>query len=151
MEAKCGSSVLDSGFQRQTLQFQKPHFSNSSKSQLESPKTIPIKKLSHQEMHERKAKGLCYNCDKKYSSNHNCKAKFLLLLTEDSSVIEANGDSQNSYAELEHILEELDDSVAISYHAMPGSIAPCTLRFNSSINNTKVVVLVDSRSTHNFM
>nr|KYP75767.1 hypothetical protein KK1_019968 [Cajanus cajan] len=43
-----------------------------------SPK-IPIKTLSTQQMQERRALGLCYNCDEKFMPGHRCNTpKFLL-------------------------------------------------------------------------
>lgn len=37
-------------------------------------------------MEARRAKGLCFNCDDKFSRGHRCKAKqFLLLLSEEDS------------------------------------------------------------------
>nr|KYP41447.1 hypothetical protein KK1_037174 [Cajanus cajan] len=48
-----------------------------------SPK-IPIKKLSTQQMQERRALGLCYNCDEKFMLDHRCNTpKFLLLLCDE--------------------------------------------------------------------
>ena len=33
----------------------------------------PIKRISQAEMNDRSAKGLCYYCDEKYVSGHQCK------------------------------------------------------------------------------
>ena len=41
---------------------------------------LPIRRLSPVELKEKRDKGLCYNCDQKYSANHHCRSKFLLLL-----------------------------------------------------------------------
>lgn len=40
----------------------------------------PSKKLSNEELEEKRRKGLCYWCDKKYSTDHNCKSKKLYNL-----------------------------------------------------------------------
>lgn len=46
---------------------------------------IPFKRLSPAELQSHREKGLCYNCDKKFSLSHKCKVlPQLLLLTEDS-------------------------------------------------------------------
>lgn len=40
----------------------------------------PFKKLSNEELEEKRRKGLCYWCDKKYSTDHSCKSKKLYNL-----------------------------------------------------------------------
>ena len=42
--------------------------------------SFPIQCFSPMELLEKREKGLCYNCDQKWSSAHKCKSKFLLLL-----------------------------------------------------------------------
>lgn len=39
---------------------------------------MPIKKLSPAELNERKAKGLCFNGNDKFSPGHRCKKLFLI-------------------------------------------------------------------------
>lgn len=45
--------------------------------------TIPIRQLSPAEWNERKAKGLCFNCDEKWVTGHRGQSKKFLLLLED--------------------------------------------------------------------
>lgn len=48
------------------------------------PSSIPILRLSPTEMQERRSRGLCFNCDDKFSPGHRChKKQFLLLLAEE--------------------------------------------------------------------
>ncbi|KAH7670301.1 Retrotransposon gag domain-containing protein [Dioscorea alata] len=42
--------------------------------------TLPIKRLSTAEMRESREKGLCYNCDEKFSPGYKCKTQKLFLL-----------------------------------------------------------------------
>ncbi|KAL6566283.1 hypothetical protein OROGR_001898 [Orobanche gracilis] len=51
------------------------------------PKTqLPIRRLTPAEMHTRRLKGLCFNCDDKYSPGHKCKSpQFLALLVDEES------------------------------------------------------------------
>nr|KYP55922.1 hypothetical protein KK1_002149 [Cajanus cajan] len=45
---------------------------------------LPIKRLSPTQLQERRAQGLCFNCDAKYHPGHKCQPpKFLLLMTDD--------------------------------------------------------------------
>ena len=48
-----------------------------------SPQPLPIRRLSSAELHEKRAKGICYNCDQKWSSGHRCRSQYLLLLGTD--------------------------------------------------------------------
>ena len=49
-----------------------------------TPKTTPIKHLSETEMRAHREKGLCYNCDEKWSRGHRCVQQKLYLLDVDS-------------------------------------------------------------------
>ena len=59
-----------------TVNFSKPYSSSnaaSNSSTIKPTSSYPIKKLTSEEMQARRDKGLCYNCDEKYSRNHKCK------------------------------------------------------------------------------
>ncbi|RVW32935.1 hypothetical protein CK203_112638 [Vitis vinifera] len=43
-------------------------------------KASHVKRLSWEEMQKRRAQGLCFNCDEKFTSGHRCKGPQLLLL-----------------------------------------------------------------------
>ena len=49
-----------------------------------APRTTPIKHLSEAEMRERQEKGLCYNCDEKFTQGDRCVEQKLYLLDVDS-------------------------------------------------------------------
>lgn len=44
------------------------------------PSNRPIKKLTPMEMQARGGKGLCYNCDERFSPGHRCKVEKLYLM-----------------------------------------------------------------------
>ncbi|KAH9678316.1 hypothetical protein KPL71_025660 [Citrus sinensis] len=46
---------------------------------------LPIRRLTPAELRDKREKGLCYNCDQKYSANHRCRSKFLLLMGTDDN------------------------------------------------------------------
>lgn len=50
---------------------------------LPNPPKTHYKKLTHEEMLTRREKGLCYNCDEKFSQGHKCKGRFFLLVAID--------------------------------------------------------------------
>lgn len=75
--------------------------------------------------------------------------KFLLLLTDEcssNSIIDC--DDMQETIELH---DNVEDSVAISYHAMSGCLALKTLRFKGIMGNSIATVLIDFESTHNFV
>ena len=111
--------------------------------------SLPIKRLSPQELREKREKGLCYNCDQKWSNSHRCRSKFLLLLgTED--VDEAMGPPINS--EISDVVEETIITGDISsLNALAGQNTHRSLRLIGEINQQSVQVLIDSGSTHNFI
>jgi len=49
-----------------------------------APRTTPIKHLTEAEMRARREKGLCYNCDEKFTRGHRCIEQKLYLLDVDS-------------------------------------------------------------------
>lgn len=48
-------------------------------------------------------------------------------------------------------LELRDNDAKISMHAIAGTRGPRTMRFSANIKNRRVVVLIDNRSSHNFV
>ena len=51
---------------------------------LPAPRTTPIKHFSEVEMQESQEKGICYNCDEKFTQGHRCVEQNLYLLDVDS-------------------------------------------------------------------
>ncbi|MCI23468.1 hypothetical protein A2U01_0044648, partial [Trifolium medium] len=51
---------------------------------LSTPANRPrYRPLSLAEMTERREKGLCFNCDERFSRAHRCKARFLLFIADE--------------------------------------------------------------------
>nr|KYP48232.1 hypothetical protein KK1_030116 [Cajanus cajan] len=46
---------------------------------------LPFKHLTPAELASRREKGLCYNCNEKFSAGHRCKGSALLLIADDTS------------------------------------------------------------------
>uniref|UniRef100_A0A2N9EH24 Amine oxidase n=1 Tax=Fagus sylvatica TaxID=28930 RepID=A0A2N9EH24_FAGSY len=44
--------------------------------------SMPVQRLTPMQMLERRKKGLCYNCDERWSSDHRCKNRKLYLMEE---------------------------------------------------------------------
>ncbi|XP_050895185.1 uncharacterized protein LOC127101785 [Lathyrus oleraceus] len=127
------------------------------------PSSIPIRRLSPTEMQERRSRGLCFNCDDKFSPGHRChKKQFLLLLAEEEPPPEPSTLLQLDSALLDQqvepvaipVVEELNQSAEhfqLSQAALLGPPSPKTLRVNGHIKELGVTILIDSGSSHNIM
>jgi hypothetical protein len=99
-------------------------------------------------LEEIKAKGLCFNCDSKYSKGHKCGEKKLFYIDCEEEEEQEQEPSQDENVE-ESSSEEL--TPMISFNALAGIITPQTLKIEGYIKKKKVIVLIDSGSTHNFI
>jgi hypothetical protein len=106
-------------------------------------------------MVECQLKGLFYNCDEKYFLGHKCKEKNIFMAIS-KDISEEDGDVSPSEA-----LPQADDhsppsdppevEPLISLNALTGISAPQTLKLIGYIKHQKVIILVDSGNTHNFI
>lgn len=117
----------------------------------------PFKRISFNEMQLRKAKGLCFNCDEKFSPTHRCQTKRLLLLQwyeeppdgEEQEVAEFVVELENSNSTEESVPRE--SSPKSSLNAMNSAAATGTMRFIGSIKGQPVNILLDGGSDDNFI
>ena len=122
----------------------------------------PFVQRTQEDMAYRREKGLCYNCDEKWSSSHRCKGRVLFFIanSDEPSSPESSPSEPLSPSKTEHdqtmleVTQPFDPASLqphISLHAMAGVPATDTFRLYGLINNTRVTILVDSGSTHNFV
>jgi hypothetical protein len=116
---------------------------------------LKIQKLTRAEMVERQLKGLCYNCDDKYFPGHKCKEQNLFMaLSEDTQEDDDDTSPIPESPETSEINPPSDppaEEPIISLNALTGFSVPQTLKLISYIKHRKVIILVDSGSTHNFI
>jgi hypothetical protein len=106
-----------------------------------------VQRLTPMQMSERRKKGLCYNCDERWSSDHKCKDRKLYLMEE----VE-DEEAELVEIEEEEVEAELEEAKAeITLCALLGSTSPSTMRVIAIVNGQTTVVLLDTGSTHNFM
>jgi len=111
---------------------------------------LPIRRLTATQMQERRAQGLCYNCDEKYIIDHRCATRRYLLL-----ILDLEDDNQT-----QDFLEEQDkesETVEIYFHLSPQALTGETstktksLKFQGTLHGQPVSVLIDTGSTHNIL
>jgi hypothetical protein len=113
-----------------------------------SSKTPQPTRLTPQQLEEIKKKGLCFNCDSKYSKGHKCGEKKLFYIDCEEEEEQEQEPSQDENVEAISS-EELNPT--ISCNALAGISTPQTLKIEGYIKKKRVIVLIDSGSTHNFI
>jgi hypothetical protein len=138
-------------------QNRKPSFIPLPKSVNPTTPSTPLKiqKLTRDEMDERQLKGLCYNCDDKYFPGHKCKEQNIFMaISEDLSEEDVETPLVPESPEITDITPPLDPPKVepiISLNAFTGFSTPQTLKLIGYIKHQKVIILVNSGSTHNFI
>jgi hypothetical protein len=136
-------------------QNRKPSFISRTKPVTPTPPYTPLKihKLTKAEMVEGQLKVLCYNCDDKYFPGHNCKEQNLFMaISEDVSEEDVESPLVSVSPEPTDITppsNTLEEEPVISLNSLKGFSAPQTLKLIGYIKHRKVIILVDSGSTHN--
>lgn len=93
-----------------------------------TPARSKFRHLSTEEMADRRAKGLCYNCPEKFHLNHTCSMKGIYMLE----------------IEDEDALADPVEQAEISLHALTGIQASRTMQLQVQIAGQTVLALVDS-------
>jgi hypothetical protein len=94
-------------------------------------------RLTPKQLEERKEKGLCFNCDRKYSKE---KKLFYIYCEEEEQEQEKEPSQDENVEEISS--EELNPT--ISCNALTRISTPQTLNIEGYIKKKKVIVLIDS-------
>jgi len=110
----------------------------------------PIR-LTPQQLEEKRAKGLCYSCDSKYTKGHKCAEKKLFYIDCEEEEEKEQERSKEEDILQEQSLDKEEMNPTISCNALAGITTPKTIKIEGQIKKKKVIVLIDSGSTHNFI
>jgi hypothetical protein len=109
-------------------------------------------RLTPQKMDEIREKGLCLNCHSKYSKGHKCGENKLFYIDyeeDEEKEKETPEEKENEILELKEQETSEEITPTISCNALVGITTPQTLKIEGYIKKKKVIVLIDSDSTHN--
>ncbi|KAL5777367.1 hypothetical protein ACOSP7_010293 [Xanthoceras sorbifolium] len=107
--------------------------------------TTPIRRITSQEVKDRRERGLCFYCDEKFSPGHRCQRPQLFMIEDHQPTQE--DDSNEDQREF-----NLDEQIPkISFHAIAGTNHPQTMRVIGKLGNKDITILIDGGSTHNFL
>lgn len=121
---------------------------------LSSPAKPPlphVRRLTLEEMTMHREKGLCFNCDEKFTRGHRCSSRIFLLIADPEEEDETPCSVPNVGPNIQDP-PALDLTQAqISLYALSGHLAPETLHLLGRVLQQHVVILIDEGSTHNFV
>ena len=127
---------------------------SSPKLSVSSPnKGGELRRLSDKELQEKRARGLCFKCDEKWSQGHRCKKKELSVLVIDDEEDEGldGGSSEAPMSPPEELVPEVTTQPEVSLNSVVGLSNPKTMKLRGVIKGNEVVVLIDPGATHNFI
>ena len=109
----------------------------------------PFRRLSRAEMDEKRAKGLCFWCDERFTAGHRCGSKqFHRLEVWDDTPDKEETDTEDE----ENAIDE-GQLAHISLHAMTNMAVPNfrTMRVTGHVERQSVSIFIDCGSSHNFI
>ncbi|PKA56087.1 hypothetical protein AXF42_Ash015572 [Apostasia shenzhenica] len=119
-------------------------------------RSFPIKDavgtvLSQNYIDERRATGLFYKCDEKYSFGHKCKNQLYLIQSNEEEADELEDVSED--LDVPEVVPEKEEveGPQISLQALTGLSSFNTMVVEGMIKKKSIFILVDSGSTHNFV
>ncbi|CAA7016983.1 unnamed protein product [Microthlaspi erraticum] len=109
-----------------------------------------ILKLSPAEIAEKWRLGLCYKCPEKWTRGHQCHNMMLQVFTVINEE-EVEITDEDWIAGIEEYMEMMRDLIELSLFSFLGLESPSATKLWGTIGKTKVIVMIDSGTTHNFI
>ncbi|PHT71215.1 hypothetical protein T459_26319 [Capsicum annuum] len=102
-------------------------------------------------MNKKRAKDLCFFFDEKYVQGHNCRSNKQLYMVEVEEVEEGDMELAKVQESVPIVTSEAYEFMAISLQALTGVTGYQTLRVTGYHEKRPLQVLIDTRSTPNFI
>ena len=149
-EATSLARMKDEQLQRQ-IRISRPPLPTRTLLALPTPtKASPVKRLTWDEMQQRRAQRLCFNCNDKFTVGHRCQGPQLLLLEGHTKTNEIMCEEVVDENSIENQHADLIEP-KISLHVLTSWSIPCTMQIKAQIGHHEIEVFIDRRSTHNFL
>lgn len=101
-------------------------------------------------MQLRRDKGLCYFCDEKFTFNHKCANKQLLMLMTKEEEIATHPEPEPPDP-IQHAKEPNSSDHHLSLNALKGVTGIGNIRFTAQLHGSIIQVLADGGSSDNFV
>ncbi|KAL0351495.1 UNVERIFIED_CONTAM: hypothetical protein Scaly_1538200 [Sesamum calycinum] len=155
------SKMMQEVISLERLQDQALRLNSSSRNSLNINNHKPFPQssriMSPQELDEKRSKGLCYWCDEKYTSGHQCSKRkhiyILEALEEDESLMHKEVEEEEEEHQLHEVPNEEDDrsNFHILVNVMTGVHNFNAMRVTGCCKGKAIHILIDTGSTHNFV
>ena len=108
-------------------------------------------RVTPQQLEEKREKGLCYNCDSKCAKGHKCAEKKLFYIDYEEEEEKDHETSKEEDICQDSTPEKEEKNQTISCNALVEITTPQTIKIEGHMKKKKVIMLIDSCSTHNFI
>jgi hypothetical protein len=115
-----------------------------------APPIRQFRRLTPAEQLERRRQGLCYNCDEPFVRGHQCKRLFYLESSNYMDDEDGSGDAGVAVGEEETVPVDAN-ALVVSLHAVAGILTENTMVVSTTIQGQRLLALLDTGSTHNFI
>lgn len=100
----------------------------------------------------RRAMGLCFTCGEKWGKDHKCaKTVGLHVVEELLQLFQNSEEHEDTTSDDNPPYESAEDLMSLSRQALNGGEAAATIRLRGFIQGQEVLMLIDSRSSSNFI
>lgn len=124
---------------------------NSNSSNTRPTTKQPIKYLTYAEMAARREKGLCYNCDDKFTPGHRCRPGNKINYSMMSEEQELRYLQSSSDTEVEVDEEPPMEETVLSLNTLKGNHDIYTMKFTGHCEGQELNILIDTGSTLSFI
>ena len=107
--------------------------------------------MTPQKLEEKREKWICYSFDRKYTKGHKCIENKLFYIDYEADEEKEQTTSKGEDTHQEPTLEKEEMKLTISCNALAVIIAPQIVKIKGYTKKEKVIVLIDSGGTHNFI
>lgn len=115
---------------------------------------IPVRPVTRKEFDDRRKSNKCFDCNERYFRGHQYGNRMYMLLCPDAVEEEMLESLESSTEELGNdskAKENHSEELTLSLHAMLGTSGMHTLQLQGMVKKEKVLMLIDSGSTRNFI